>query len=136
MKMTKQEKYIVQKKFCSYCIKILRSESLNYWNELEKIREKEVSFSDLLMEEWNQLYTYDELPKTDYFQVMDTTVPIKDERISEAIERLPERKRSIILMAYFLDMTEMEIADCLNLVQSTVHYHKADSLRLLKKWME
>lgn len=42
----------------------------------------------------------------------------------------------MILMAYFLDMTEKEIAETLNLVQSTVHYHKADSLKLLKKIME
>ena len=32
--------------------------------------------------------------------------------------------------------TEKEIAECMNLVQSTVHYHKADSLRLLKKLLE
>lgn len=134
--MTEQEKKIVQRKFCSYCIKILHSESLNYWNELEKIREKEVSFTDLLMEEWNQLCSYDERIDTDYFQVMHMNVPVRDEIISTALERLPERKRMIILMSYFLDMTEQEIADCLNLVQSTVHYHKADSLKLLKKWME
>lgn len=47
-----------------------------------------------------------------------------------------EGKRKIILMSYFLDMTEKEIAECMNLVQSTVHYHKADSLRLLKKLLE
>ena len=54
----------------------------------------------------------------------------------EALYRLPEKKRKIILMSYFLDMTEKEIAECMNLVQSTVHYHKADSLRLLKKLLE
>ena len=48
----------------------------------------------------------------------------------------PEKKREIILMLYFLDMTEKEIAVCLKLVQSTVHYHKDDSLRLLRKLME
>ncbi len=33
-------------------------------------------------------------------------------------------------------MTEKEIAACLKLVQSTVHYHKDDSLKLLRKLME
>ena len=46
------------------------------------------------------------------------------------------KKREIILMLYFLDMTEKEIAACLKLVQSTVHYHKDDSLRLMRKLME
>lgn len=40
-------------------------------------------------------------------------------------------------MLYFLDMTEKEIAVYLKLVQSTVHYHKDNSLKLLKRlWSE
>ena len=44
-----------------------------------------------------------------YFQIMGMEVPVKDEAISEALYRLPEKKRKIILMSYFLDMTEKEI---------------------------
>ena len=51
----------------------------------------------------------------------------------EALKKLPSKKRDIILMLFFLDMTEKEIAVCLQLVQSTVHYHKSDSLKLLRK---
>lgn len=72
----------------------------------------------------------------DFFQVMDMNIPVKDDSISGALKKLPERNRLIILMAYFGDMTEKEIAGYLKLVQSTVHYHKAESLRLLKKIME
>ena len=39
----------------------------------------------------------------------------------------------IILMLFFLDKTEKENAACLQLIQSTVHYHKSDSLKLLRK---
>ena len=35
-----------------------------------------------------------------------------------------------------LEMTEQEIADYYHLVQSTVHYHKAESLRMLKDILE
>ena len=80
--------------------------------------------------------SYDKFMEIRYFQIMGMEVPVKDEAISEALYRLPEKKRKIILMSYFLDMTEKEIAECMNLVQSTVHYHKADSLRLLKKLLE
>ena len=52
------------------------------------------------------------------------------------MKKLPVKKREIILMIYFLDMTEKEIAECLKLVQSTIHYHKDDSLRLMRKLME
>ena len=33
-------------------------------------------------------------------------------------------------------MTEKEIAQCLKIVQSTVHYHKDDSLKILKELLK
>jgi len=68
--------------------------------------------------------------------VLDKQVSVRDELISEALKKLLKKKREIILMLYFLDITKKEISVCLKLVQSTVHYHKNDSLRLLRKLME
>jgi RNA polymerase sigma factor (sigma-70 family) len=136
MKLSKQQKEIVRKKFSLYCIKTIHGEALNYLNELKKLREREICFSELLQEEWNQLRVTDEVIETGCFQILDMDVQVNNAEICEALKALPEKKREIILMSYFLDMTEQEIADCLNLVQSTVHYHKADSLKLLRKIME
>ena len=107
-----------------------------YLRQLERQHEREVCFSDLTPEQEKQLSVYDDFLEMNYFQVMDTDVPVRDEDISNALKKLPERKRKIILMAFFLDMTEQEIADYYHLVQSTVHYHKAESLRMLKMFLE
>ena len=136
MKLTKQEQDIVRRKFSKYCIEVLNGEALNYLEELDRLWEQEINFSDLGESILNQFCSYVEIPESDYFQIMGMEVPVRDEAISNALYRLPEKKRKIILMTYFLDMTEKEIAECMNLVQSTVHYHKADSLRLLKKILE
>lgn len=136
LELTKREQDIVRRKFGKYCIEVLNGEALNYLEELDKVWEREVDFSNLKEDVLNQLYSCYEFSDTDYFQIMGMEVPVEDPDISDALRRLPEKKRMIILMAYFLDMTEKEIAECLNLVQSTVHYHKADSLRLLKKILE
>ena len=136
MKLNRQEKEIVRKKFCAYCIKVLHGEALNYLDELKRQREREVSFSDLLQKDLDALYLYDDYELAEKFTVLGKQVSVRDELISEALKKLPEKKREIILMLYFLDMTEKEIAACLKLVQSTVHYHKDDSLRLLRKLME
>ena len=136
MKLNRQEKEIVRKKFCAYCIKVLHGEALNYLDELKRQREREVSFSELLQKDLDALYLYDDYELAEKFTVLGKQVSVRDEWISEALKKLPEKKREIILMLYFLDMTEKEIADCLKLVQSTVHYHKDDSLRLLRKLME
>ncbi|MFR2922745.1 MAG: sigma-70 family RNA polymerase sigma factor [Blautia massiliensis (ex Durand et al. 2017)] len=136
MKLNRQEKEIVRKKFCAYCIKVLHGEALNYLDELKRQREREVSFSELLQKDLDALYLYDDYELAEKFTVLGKQVSVRDEWISEALKKLPEKKREIILMLYFLDMTEKEIAACLKLVQSTVHYHKDDSLRLLRKLME
>ena len=48
-------------------------------------------------EQKSQLKAYDELLEMNYFQVMDVDVPVRDEDISDALKKLPERKRMIIL---------------------------------------
>lgn len=50
--------------------------------------------------------------------------------------KLSEKKRDIILLAYFLDMTDQEIADKLDMVRYTVQRRRAKSLKELKKKME
>lgn len=59
LKLTPQQKEIVRKKFCTYCIKVLHGEALNYLDEMKRLREREVSFSELIPDEWNKLCTYD-----------------------------------------------------------------------------
>ena len=39
-------------------------------------------------------------------------------------------------MSYLLDMTDYEIADELNLVRSTVTYHRESALATLRRYME
>ena len=136
MKLNCQEKEIVRRKFCAYCAKVLHGEALNYLDELERKRKREVNFSELLQKDLASLYYYDAYEIAENFTVMGRQVPVYDEWVSKVLKKLPVKKREIILMLYFLDMTEKEIAAHLKLVQSTVHYHKDDSLRLMRKLME
>ena len=48
-------------------------------------------------------------------------------------EEARDDKRDIVLLAYFLDMTDQEIADKLDMVRRTVQYKRAQSLKELKK---
>ena len=44
MKLNRQEKEIVRRKFCTYCIKVLHGEALNYLDELDRQREAGSNF--------------------------------------------------------------------------------------------
>ncbi len=67
-----------------------------------------------------------------HFIVMGYDVAVKDDLISAALASLPEQKRDIILLAYFLDMTDQEIGETLNMVRRTVQYQRTSSLKQLK----
>lgn len=52
-------------------------------------------------------------------------VAIENEDLANALTVLPDDKRDIVLFAYFLDMTDQEIADKLDMVRRTVQYKRA-----------
>lgn len=68
------------------------------------------------------------------FSINGYEIRIKDALIGESISKLPKKKQDIILLSFFLEMSETEIARQMNLGQST--YHKANSLKELKRIME
>ena len=114
-----------QKLFDSYCKRILKNEAIDCFREIQKHRQREIFFSELSEKEWKQLYMEDEYDlDTCNFQVLGYDVEVKDALIAEALNLLSDKKREVVLLAYFLDMSDTEIAKLLNLRQSTIHYHR------------
>ena len=126
-----------QKLFDSYCKRILKNEAIDCFREIQKHRQREIFFSELSEKEWKQLYMEDEYDlDTCNFRVLGYDVEVKDALIAEALNLLSEKKREVVLLAYFLDMSDTEIAKLLNLRQSTIHYHRTSSLKSLKEFLE
>lgn len=63
-------------------------------------------------------------------------VAVKDFLLGAALEKLDANQRDIVLLAYFLDMTDREIAEYLKLVRRTVTYRRGAILKQLKKILE
>lgn len=126
-----------QHTFDSYCKKILRNETRDYYDELNRRREHEISLGELSEQELAQLSVMDEYFKSTYaFSVLGRDIIVSDELIAKALQTIPADRRDIILLSYFLDMTDKEIAEHLNLVRRTVAYRRASTLKQLKKFME
>ena len=123
--------------FDCFCKKILKHEARNCYDEIRRRRDKEVSFSELSEQELEQLATVDKYFATEQiFSVLGFDVIVTDELIAEALRSLPGRQRDIILLSYFLDLTDGEIGKKLNLIRTTVQYQRTSTLRQLKKFME
>jgi len=138
MEQSSSEKQIrIRKQFDSFCKTILKNEMIDYERARSYRLKHEVSFSELTEGELEQLKTDDEyIVESEMFRVLDYDIEVKDELIGEALKYLPEKKRNIILLSFFMDMTDTEIAKHMNLVRSTIHHHRVSSLQALKKIME
>lgn len=123
----------IRHQFDSLCRKVLREESRNYKKRLVRRSEREIDLSELSETELAQLFDVDEYPSDrTFFDVLEYRVSIKDERLAEALTELPSKKRDVILLSYFMGMTDTEIAELLQVVNSTIHRRRTSSLEELK----
>lgn len=123
--------------FDCYCKKILKNEAINIQKEYQRLNAVQTSFSELTAQQLAKLSVYDEY-SSDYsnFKVLEYDIAVKNELLAEALQELPERKRDIVLLSYFLDYSDVEIAELLHLLQRTVGYHRTTALERMKKRLE
>lgn len=126
-----------QHAFDSFCKKVLKYEARDYYSELKRQRKKEKTFSDLSIKEIEQPHTVDKYFVTEHiFNALGLDVIVTDDVIIGALQNLTERKRDIILLSYFLELSDRDIGDKLNMLRSTVQYQRTRTLQQLKTFME
>lgn len=126
----------IQHSFDAFCKKVLRNEARDYQDALARKRNREVYFSELPVEVLEQFAVRDTyFTDSRTFEVIGHSVCIDDETLAEAISALPVDRRDIILLSYFLDMSDAEIANVLNMVRRSVAYRRTSTLKLLKNLM-
>ena len=96
-----------------------------------------MTFSNLAPQEENKLYTLDtyfENEATEAFNVGGKKITPK--LLSDALHNLPEDKRKAVLLYYFFEMSDVEIAEQLDIPRSTVQYRRTSSFELLTRYLE
>lgn len=123
--------------FDRLCQLALEGEAANYFKHLDYRKQHETLFSELPVSVVESFYTVDQYDlERCQFKVLGYDIEVKDVLIAEALQSLTEKKRNVILLSYFLGMSDAEIARAMNLVRSTIYEHRKRSLELLKKFME
>ena len=61
---------------------------------------------------------------------------ITPELLAEALRTLPEEKRNAVMLYYFHDMSDADIAKLYNIPRSTVQYRRTSSLETIKQFLE
>jgi DNA-directed RNA polymerase sigma subunit (sigma70/sigma32) len=70
------------------------------------------------------------------FHVMQYSVAVKDALIYDVLSRIDEQGRDIILMAFWLEMRDQEIADKMRLKRRKVNYIRNKTYQKLKTMLE
>ena len=137
MELSSSDKERIQHPYDALAKKTLAGEAKSHRRTLAKRAAREVTFSDLSESELAQLFILDEYESEFFrFQVSGFDVFIRDELLAEALNALPEKKRDVILLSYFLDMRDAEIGRQLNVVRSTISKQRKIALARIKQHME
>ena len=137
MELTLSKREAVQCQFDAFCKKVIRNEARNYMKHIAWQSKHEVSLSELSGEQSNHIYILDQYPSdVTQFTVGEHRVAVHDDRLAQALGSLDGDKRDILLLAYFLDLSDKEIADKLNVARSTIQYKRTSSLKEMRQRME
>ena len=126
-----------QQSFDSYCKRVAKITALKCYDEIKQYREREVTLSAMSKKELISLITTDKYFTDEYsFSILGKNIGVSDYDLAEALSGLPADRRDIILMSYFFEMTDREIAEKLNMARRTVAYRRTSSLKELKNLLE
>ena len=105
--------------------KVVKGIVRNYRKELARRQAKEVSFCELPEIVVEKLIVWDDY-ESEYttFDVCGTEIRVLDEELAEA------------LMFFFLDMSDSEIGEKLNINRSTSYRHRRNSLEEIRKQLK
>lgn len=128
---------VIQAQFDCLTKKVIKRAAMKYKRSISRRLQHEIPFSDVSDLELNKAGVYDNY-SCDYtvFNVLGMEVQVSDDQLSKALKCLPERKRNIILLSYFMDMSDAEIGELMNVVRSTVYRHRTSTLEEIRKIME
>lgn len=117
--------------------KVVKGIVRNYRKELARRQAKEVSFCELPEIVVEKLIVWDDY-ESEYttFDVCGTEIRVLDKELAEALKQLPEQSRNIVLMFFFLDMSDSEIGEKLNINRSTSYRHRRNSLEEIRKQLK
>lgn len=126
----------IQKMFFGFCKKVLRNSLSNYYRR-ESIRyAHETPMQDDLFLSHHLLRTSDIHP-SDYYvlQICCWSANIEDEHLYYALTQLPENQLVVIVLYYWYDLAEAEIANILHVPRPTVHYRKSQAIKRLQRYL-
>ena len=126
----------IQNQFGGLCVRVLKNEALNIHREHARLRDREKSLGDLNASELEQTATTDKYFMGEHiFEVLGLPIVVAGDFLAEAIAYLPEGKRNVILLAYFVGLNDREISEQINISRQAVTRRRNVALKELREYL-
>ena len=120
----------------TFCTHIWKTKAGFMQRERARRREQEKPLDELTASELEQTATWDKYFMDEHvFEVQGLPVVVTGNLLAEAIAQLPEGKRDVILLSYFLGMSDREISERLNVVRQTISKRRLVTLKELREYL-
>ena len=133
MDMIPRNDYGERCQFDAYCKLVLYHEAIDYLREMQRRRDRELSFSDLPQMEMDKLCVVDHYPSDDFvFSSHGYDLHIDNELVAAAFAELPQQAQSILILHCVLEMADGEIGALMGMSRSAVQRHRTKTLKELR----
>lgn len=124
--------------FDAFCKKAIRNLAVDakriYWKKTTVTSDEDLLASyvkSLMTEDTYALNNYEKI-----YYVNGLKVVVTNETVGEALKFIMPNKRAVLLLSFFMDYRDSEIARTLRITNSTVAYRKKQALKQLKVLLE
>ena len=140
--MMNKEQYLehIERTFNAFCKIVLYHAALGVYKKMRKKQQFEVSLDYLREFDFEPVTTTDEyfvkydMPTT--FTVCGKSVIVESEQLAAALLRLPEKRREVLFLRYYLGYSDEEISKMRGISRSAVFRRRKIALRFMRKEME
>ena len=124
--------------FDAFCKKAIRNLAVDakriYWKKTMTTSDEELLATyvkSIMTEDTYALNNYEKI-----YYVNGLKVVVTNETVGEALKFIMPNKRAVLLLSFFMDYRDSEIARTLRITNSTVAYRKKEALKQLKVLLE
>ena len=141
MKYSEQFMEHIEYAFAAFCRIVLRNAAISAYRDFERKQKREVSLDYLMSETSFEPFTtdnyFEQYDKPTVFVVKGQEIIVASERLANALSKLPEQRRTVLLMYFFLGYTDTKIGNEYGRSRSTANYWKHAALKQLRKeWLK
>ena len=126
-----------ERNFDVFCKKTINNLSAYAMRSYINSQKRNLTIDNCIIQEINSAQVED-----DYhvygrtFTVRGISLVVRDEVMGECLQFIPPDKRAVLLLSYFGDFSDTQVARILDISNATVIYRKKDALRRLRALVE